>query len=324
MNSEFIRDYLMEKFKDNSRLSSTGSELVVPSCFAQDDYNRHMSINVETGLWQCFKTGRVGNFFQLYAFLEGITYNRAKSEMLFKEFSGLIPKAKPKVEEAITYPSEDMGLLEVRANSHESSNPLVVRAWAFLIERNLITEDSLFYVSYDSESRYEGRLIIPFMEDGELFYFQARSLDEQRPKYLNPSEGWPKGSHILYPFDEEASEVLVCEGPLDARSLQDSGVNATCTLGSSVSDQQIEILRDFKGKIVIAYDNDPAGQHGINKFDYLRRLKRMADLFICHPPSDVKDWNEALIKGIDLQQFVADHTRKYDYDYLVDHLLTTL
>ena len=50
----------------------------------------------------------------------------------------------------------------------------------------------------------------------------------------------------------------------------------------------------------------------------------MTDLYICHPPEEVKDWNDALIKGIDLQQFVIDNTEKYDYDYLVDHLLTTL
>ena len=283
-----------------------------------------MSINLESGLWQCFVSGNKGNLIQLYAFLEGLTYNRAESDILFKELQEGLPAPKVLVEEALTCPTEDLGLIPVRHDSYESDNSLVVKAWTFLLERHLITEDSVYYISYDPDSRYEGRLIIPFSEDGELFYFQARSLDHRNPKYLNPSDGWPKGSHVLYPFDEEASEVLVCEGPLDAISLQIQGVNATCTLGSSVSDQQIEALKDFTGKIVIAYDNDPAGQKGINKFDYLRRLKRMADLYICHPPSDVKDWNEALIKGIDLQQFVKTHTRKYDYDYLVDHLLTTL
>ena len=313
-----------EKFKENFRLSSTDLELVVPSIFFSDDYNRHMSINVESGLWQCFKSGNKGNIIQLYAFLEGVTYNRAESELLFKELDTVLSTTKTKVEQPITHPRGDMEFLPVTVDSHESKHPIVVRAWAFLLERHLLTEDSLFYTVYSDTTAYDGRLVIPFVEDEEIFYFQARSLDGQRPKYLNPSSGWPKGSHVLYPFDEEASEVLICEGPLDAISLQNCGVNATCTLGSSVSDQQIEILKEFKGKIVIAYDNDPAGQKGINRFDYLRRIKRMADLYICHPPLDVKDWNEALIKGIDLQQFVCSHTRKYDYDYLVDHLLTTL
>ena len=95
-------------------------------------------------------------------------------------------------------------------------------------------------------------------------------------------------------------------------------------MGCSVSEHQVELLKDFKGKIIIGYDNDDAGQRGVNKFDYLRKLKRMADLYICHPPSEVKDWNEAHMKSFNLRSFVEMRTKKYDYDYLIDHLLTTL
>ena len=74
----------------------------------------------------------------------------------------------------------------------------------------------------------------------------------------------------------------------------------------------------------MGYDNDDAGKRGVAKFDYLRRVKRMADLYICHPPSEVKDWNDALLQDTDLRGFVESHTRRYDYDYLMTHLLTTL
>jgi len=300
---------------------------MVPSIFTENDYKRHMSINTDTGLWQCFQSGNRGNFFQLYAFLEGVTYNKAESDLTFASFLSNEKPPKPKVSEPITCPKEDLGLVPVTLESHDSSDDDILRAWSFLMERRLFNEktlDSVFYLSKQSDSRYEGRLIIPFVEDDELFYFQARSLDGRNPKYLNPSKGWPKGSNLLYPFDEDADKVYVCEGPLDAISMQNAGVNATCTLGSSVSDTQIELLMEFDGKVVIAYDNDEAGRKGANKFDYLRRVKRMTDLYICHPPKEVKDWNEALVKGIDLKQFVDDHTKKYDYDYLIDHLLTTL
>lgn len=322
--SQVIREYLLEKFKNNSRLSSTGLELVIPSIFLPDDYKMHMSVNLDSGLWQCFASGNRGNIYQLFSNLEGVTYNKAESELIFRELQVCTLPPKPIVEEPLTYSTEDLDLIPVTVDSHESKNPTVLRAWSFLLERHLLTEDSKFYIAGKEGSRFAGRIIIPFEEDGELFYFQARSLDGRNPKYLNPSEGWPSSRNVLYPFDEEAEEVLVCEGPLDAYALQLCGVNATCTIGSSVSNQQMSILQDFPGKVVLAYDNDQAGQVGITKFDYLRRLKRMADLSICHPPSDVKDWNDALIKGIDLQQFVASHTKPYDYDYLVDHLLTTL
>ena len=311
-------------------MSSGETELIVPSVYTQNDYKRHMSINLDTGLWQCFKTGNKGNFTQLYAFLEGITYNQAEADILFKEFDGQIESITSSPTKPVStlyeeHPIEKFGLRSIMLDDYESEDRLVQKAWTFLYERklfNLETGESKYYVA--TQGKYDGRLFIPFERDSEIFYFQARTLGAETPKYLNPSDYWPRPSHILYPYDEEADHLVICEGPLDAISLQIQGVNATCTMGCSVSDYQVEALKEFDGKIIIGYDNDEAGKRGVSKFDYLRRIKRMADLHICHPPSEVKDWNDAHIKGQDLKEFVESHTTRYDYDYLVNHLLTTL
>jgi|TARA_Y100000310_G_scaffold139433_1_gene138734 DNA primase len=322
---QFIRDYLLEKFKDNYKLSSGESELIVPSVFISDDWKRHMSINLDTGLWQCFKSGNKGNFIQIYAYLEGITYNKAEADIMFREFNNTLPVVPPAAPPKPSTSTKNLDLTDVTLESHTSSDPLIQKAWVFLYERklfNLETGDSKYYIARNGA--YRGRLIIPFEEDGHFFYFQARSLGDESPKYLNPSDEWVKPSHILYPYDEKAKSLVICEGPLDAISLQIQGVNATCTMGCSVSEHQVEILRNFEGKIIIGYDNDDAGKRGVSKFDYLRKLKRMADLYICHPPSEVKDWNEAHMKGFDLQRFINLRTEEYDYTYLMNHLLTTL
>ncbi len=311
-------------------MSSGESELIVPSAYISDDYKRHMSINLDTGLWQCFKSGNKGNFIQLYAYMEGLTYNQAEADILFKEFDGQIETYTPPktTKEEPTHPAqrlEEMHLKSVTVEDYDSEDRKIQHAWAFLYERglfNLEKNDLTYYIS--TKGRYAGRLIIPFIENSEIFYFQARTLGDETPKYLNPTDDWPRSSHILYPFDEEADHLVVCEGPLDAISLQIQGVNATCTMGCSVSEIQVEALKDFNGKIIIGYDNDDAGKRGVGKFDYLRRLKRMADLHICHPPLEVKDWNDAHMGGRDLSEFVNYHTKKYDYDYLINHLLTTL
>ena len=334
---QYIRAYLTEKFKEDSKLSSNGDEMIVPSIFTADDYKKHMSINLDTGLWQCFKTGNRGNFIQLYSFIEGTTYNQAEADILFKELQGdfgesSFPFAK-NLERSPAAPPEEEAVLEldlapVDLDSHYSQSPLVQKAWTFLYERKLfnleekVDYDPKFYVS--TGGRYAGRLVISFEEDSEIFYFQARSLGDETPKYLNPTGDWPKSSSVLFPYDTEGKSLVVCEGPLDAISLQLQGVNATCTMGCSISEHQVEELQTFEGKIIVGYDNDDAGKRGVNRFDYLRRLKRMADLHICHPPSEVKDWNEAHIKGENLKCYVDLRTAKYDYDYLVDHLLTTL
>ena len=52
---QFIKDYITEKLKEDYRISSNNREMIIPSVFIDNDYKRHMSINLETGLWQCFK-----------------------------------------------------------------------------------------------------------------------------------------------------------------------------------------------------------------------------------------------------------------------------
>ena len=304
-------------------MSADDVEFVMPSIFTPNDWKKHFSINTETGLWQDFKAGRSGNFIHFYAHVKNISYKKAFSELLFKdlvsEVSGEkegrpLPREK-KITELPNFLDEGE---PVHLGSHESSNELILKAWCLLYERKLfnfdIEEIHPFYVA--TSGRYKNRLIIPFKTpDDDLFYFQARALYDETPKYLNPIDSPVKPSHILYPFDEAAPSVVVCEGPLDALSLQLQGVNATCTLGCSVSETQINMLRNYLGKIIVGYDNDAAGQRGLEKFERMRLEKRMPNLYVCHPPKNSKDWNFAHIHNFDLKDHVDNYTFKYDFDY---------
>lgn len=328
VSPEFIRDYLLEYFEGEGNISSGGSELVVPSVFLENDWKRHMSINLDTGLWQCFKSGEQGNFIKLYAYLENMSYSRAEAELLFKdliETGNFCSYTPPKT---IITEKEQFRLEAVTVEDLDSEDLIINRAWDFIFSRGLYNlkevDQPVFYI--DREGRYRDRIIIPFHDDdGEVFYFQARTLANKQPKYLNPpSASWPKSSNILYPFKETEKEVIVCEGPIDALSFQVQGVNATSTQGSDVSEAQILELAEFGKKIVVAYDNDEAGAKGMKRFDKMRKIKRMAEIYICHPPSEFKDWNEAHINGCDLRKHIDEHARLYDYDYIMDHLLTSL
>jgi hypothetical protein len=297
------------------------------SLFVNNDWKKHMSVNVDSGMWQCFKTGRSGNFVRLYSEAEGVPYFRAQRDLMIKNFEFLgeeVPE--------LDIPQKELELdtsrlIPINLESVDSENKKEVDAWSFLFGRSLFNlneeEEAPFYLC--TEGKFTDRIIIPFRSDDTVFYFQARALYDQSPKYLNPStEIAPKPSDILYPYDEGEDYLVVCEGPLDALSLQRKGINATATIGSSISPRQAEILSTFKGKVILGYDNDEAGQRGIDKFDRTRKEMRMASFEICPPPSGYKDWNEAHIAGEDLFSWIMDKSQSYDFDYKSANMLNSL
>jgi len=295
------------------------------SVFFENDWKRHMSVNVETGLWQCFKSARSGNFISLYAHNESIPYFRAQRDLIIKNFEFLGEEI-PKNEEVVKTDCElDINkLIPINIESADSSDQKVLEAWYFLFGRRLFNESQIEKEPYYlcKEGKFSNRIIIPFRSNNIVYYFQGRALADQKPKYLNPStEAAPKPSDIVYPYDEDADHLVVCEGPLDAISLQLQGVNATATIGSSVSSRQAEIFSTFSGKIILGYDNDEAGQRGVEKFDILRKQRRMENFYVCPPPSNCKDWNQAHIQNEDLKSWVLDNQTVYDFDYKIRYQL---
>lgn len=325
ISSTVIIDYLSSKFRDVGRISSNNQEFLIPSIFRENDDRLKLSINITTGLWQDFLSGESGNFPKLYSILEGKSYHASESELLIKSLFKNDSKKLPQIKKEVKKRSELSNPIKIDIKSGFSGDPLEQTAWSFLFERKLFdfknNTERFYYI--EKEGRYKNRLIIPFIKNDILFYFQARALDNTFPKYLNPSieENILKPSTILYPYDETEDHLVVCEGPFDAISLQLQGINATCTLGCSVSEAQMDILKDFKGRIIVGYDNDEAGQRGISKFDSLRKCKMMGGIYICNLPDGYKDWNEAHIKDFNLTYWIEKNTIKYDYEYKIINAL---
>lgn len=268
--------------------------MVIPSIFIDHDPKRHMSINLDTGLWQCFKSQKKGNFIQLYAELERLTYKQAYSKFLIDEFFSE-EQPTPKEEPAkVLISDEFLNFRPVDAYSFDNEiNSLAIMT---LVERGVVNQGTFYYAV---EGPYKSRLIIPYIHDGRTVFFQARALyADQQPKYLN-FRG-VKASNILYPFDYESDKPLyVCEGVFDALSLKALGYNATTTISCHASREQMNQLRFYRGPIVVAYDSDAAGLAGLRSFEMSRRKYRMPRIHYAVPPKKFKDWNEAYCKDLD-------------------------
>ena len=314
INPHYIRDYITQKFGDVGKLSANGVEFIMSSPYIENDWKRHFSINLDTGLWQDFKSGESGNFLKLYAYLENMSFGQAKTKLILDSF--FLDAPKEYIPEK--YEPEQPELVPVNIHSHESEDKLVQQAWSLLFERKLYDlneeDPEPFYVC--KEGRYKNRLIIPFKEDGKIYYFQARSLDGREPKYLNPeSEIGVKPSEILYPYDESQDYVVVCEGPLDALSLQLQGVNATSTMGCHISRIQAEMLKESNVKIVLGFDNDEAGERGLKSFEKLRKELCMPTFHLCNLPGSYNDWNEAHVENFNLYEWITEKSQEYDFEY---------
>ena len=288
------------------------------SIFEEDDWKHKFSINTNTGMWQDFKAHRQGNFIQFVAHTEKISYKRAESNILF---DAITEDSHTPLKTQVCSPTK----LEVDTSSWvpldvyscHSRSAFIQLAWKYLWNRKLFNtefvEDEPFY--FATGGKYKDRIIIPFKDpSGGIYFFQARALFNDYPKYINPQD--LKASTVLYPY-LNGKPVLLCEGPLDAISLQLAGINATATMGSSPSKTQIETIKDSKCDIVVAYDNDIAGNKGIEKLERMRKELMMAPIKICPPPKAYKDWNEAWEKDFDLNTYVKENTQDYDIEYLV-------
>jgi DNA primase len=296
ISSTYIRDYLLKKFEGKYKILSGGREMVIPSIFIPRDPKRHMSINLETGLWQCFKSQKKGNFIHLFADLENLSYKAAYNKFLVDEFF-----SEPKQEVSISASPSQAKIEEEFSNFKSLEVDRIgsifnSEAVVYLITRGIINQGPFYYCD---TGLYRGRIIIPYLHEGRTIFFQGRALySDMSPKYLNYKG--VKASSILYPFKYDSTEPLyICEGVFDAMSLKALGYNATTTLSCHVSKEQINQLKYYNGPLVVAYDNDQAGLSGLRSFEIYRRRNRMPKIYYTTVPSKHKDWNEAYLSNAD-------------------------
>lgn len=321
--SNIIKEYIFSKFSDYRHY---GAELTVNSIF-YDDHKKHLSINLNTGLWQDFKCGETGNFYHLVSFIEGISYYEASKfinsklldspELLFsKDFS--IPQPEP----SSSIEDEFKNFKPLNAHTGLHSESLIERLCSRAVRDRDLMKGKFYFCE---EGRYANRLIVPYIKNNKPYYFQARNMMYGGIKYLNPSRDkhGVKASEILYPFDKRKNYVVVTEGPIDALSLQLNGVNATCSQGCKMSLSQAQQLREKK--VIFSYDNDDAGRQGTQSSRHICLRKHIAALYICRPPAQYKDWNEYHTdssKNKPVIDYIQKNLKKLDFEFKVNELLS--
>ena len=123
--------------------------------------------------------------------------------------------------------------------------------------------------------RFRGRIMFPLCDErGRVLGFGARALrEDQRPKYLNTSDGdiFHKG-RMVYGADlaradaARAGRVVLVEGYTDVIALRQAGVpEAVGSMGTALTDSQVDALRRLAPTVLFCQDPDAAGQNAVAK-----------------------------------------------------------
>lgn len=118
--------------------------------------------------------------------------------------------------------------------------------------------------------RFKGRVMFPiYSVSGRVLGFSGRILskDKQAAKYVNsPDSEIYNKSHILYGLYQaktsiaKQDKVYLVEGNIDVISMYQSGVeNTVASCGTSLTVEQVRLMRRYTKNVTVLYDGDKAG-----------------------------------------------------------------
>jgi DNA primase len=183
--------------------------------------------------------------------------------------------------------------------------------------------------------RFRGRIIFPiFSETGNVLAFGGRTMFDDPTKYLNsPDSPVYKKSKHLYGFNlakqyiRENNQVILVEGYFDMISLYQNGIgNVAASLGTALTESQINLLRRFSDKIFMFYDMDKAGTEatirGIEKMFEQNTIPHIVNAGKSKDPDDfireygIEAFHSVLDSSVSGFKFLLEKIRK-DYDFKI-------
>lgn len=277
-----------------------GDQIRFNSPFCEDT-KYHLYCNIKKfwkGLYNCFKSNNKGTITSLVMKIENCDYNQAlfilgiKQNKFFEKF-----EIEPEGSDIDIILQEEFVTLQIPENIvpiNEAPFWLKTKAKDYLTSR-CINHD-IFYIG--TEGRMKNRIIIPYKnKKNDWIYYNGRALFDNKLRYLGP----PREEHdvgkadvIFFPkWFETNQKIHVCEGEFDCLSICSNDILGCAIGGKFVSIKQASILSNKK--ICLAFDNDEAGITSIENSAKVLKSFGCQVTFV-HPPKDIKDWNEFLVK----------------------------
>ena len=143
---------------------------------------------------------------------------------------------------------------------------------------------------------FQQRIMIPILNNTDkVIAFGGRVLEKGNPKYINSPETllFQKGKQLFGVSNAKnllnKKRLIICEGYMDVISLHKYGYPALASLGTALTDEQIDKIFNLTDEAYLVFDGDVAGKNATLKVyeKYLPKLKFNKKLKFVYLPDNL-------------------------------------
>ena len=301
--SNLIVNFLYSEFQPKP---TSTAELRINSPF-EEDTKFHCYISPEKSVYTDFKggSGTMTNFFERYFNeVKGLDVHGVRNIIFYLIRNYGTSEQKQKLEEAFTSTVIDgSGIIKTFLENDkpkffgkEKTLGEYGKICLRYLQQRKMSDSYIAKMGYvfNEKSKYNGRVIIPYFENGEFVYFQGRDINKDAElRYLNPEKLDTK--EFVFNIDDITDELIIAEGPFDAMSMDEQ--TATCMDSGDLGEKQImKIFSKKPNTIIYCPDQDETGARKMDKnIENLYRLCPYTEnlkIYIFNVPKPYKDLNE--------------------------------
>lgn len=170
--------------------------------------------------------------------------------------------------------------------------------------------------------RFKGRVMFPIYSiSGRVLGFSGRTLSKEKQvaKYVNsPDSDIYNKSHILYGLYQarnaigKAGKCYLVEGNVDVVSMHQSGVcNTVASCGTSLTVEQIRLIKRYTPNVTVLYDGDSAGIKAALRAVNLLFEEGMHVRVVLFPDGEDPDSYAQKYGSTQLQDYLRDHEENF-------------